>query len=115
MKYLKLFENHKLQEEYLDIIHNKLKNKSEETIIIASATSFKWWLEHNHPEKLDEYLYRITDGEDLSDTIFDIIDEIYKPLNKSKTENKEDQTIANIIQNLGFKAQMKWWKNKYEK
>ncbi len=65
----KIFEN--LEDNYLDSIHDRISN-GEDSIVIVTAGSFRFYLEGNYPEKVEEYFYRVSDGEDITNIIVDI-------------------------------------------
>jgi len=69
LKTYKLFEN--LEDNYLDSIHDRIRN-GEDSIVIVTAGSFRFYLENYYPEKVEEYFYRISDGEDITNIIVDI-------------------------------------------
>jgi oligoribonuclease (3'-5' exoribonuclease) len=72
MKYLALYENKNLVNNFLQTIHQYIDHETEYKINIIIAGSFRFFLEDNYPNLLDEYLYRISDGENIKETILDI-------------------------------------------
>ena len=69
LKPYKLFES--LEDNYLDSIHDRI-NDNEDSMIITVAGSFRFYLEDNYSDKVEEYFYRISDGEDIIKVILDI-------------------------------------------
>jgi len=67
----KKFES--LVDNYLDNIYDRINmNDGTESLEIAASGSFRWFLEDNYSDKLQEYLYRISDGENIPTVIIDI-------------------------------------------
>ncbi len=74
MKYLKNYKKFEksLTDQFLDTIHNSIKNETEDSKVIVVAGQFRFYLEEKYPNKLNEYLYRISDGENIISVILDI-------------------------------------------
>jgi hypothetical protein len=71
LKTCKLFEN--LEDNYLDSIYNRITdNDGSKSTEIVIAGSFRFYLEANYPKKVEEYFYRVSDGEDIVKVIMDI-------------------------------------------
>ena len=87
MKHIKTFENKQLEEEFLDTIFNAINNSTEEPIVTTVAGQFKFYLEENFPNKLTEYLYRISDGEDMRSVVLDM----------SKDMNRDDNMLYELV------------------
>ena len=70
MNYLKSYKSFEgLKDNYLGFIHNRI-NHEDSMVIVAG--SFRFYLEDNYPEKVDEYFYRISDGDNIVSVILDI-------------------------------------------
>lgn len=116
MKYLKTYENKNLLDQFLDEIHNLIKKSDtrDDKMVILMAGQFRFYLEEHYPEKLNEYLYRVSDGEyprevilDMSknmtrdDTLFEIIHAIFPKyeaecLKDTRDNYRYDITVGNI-------------------
>jgi len=98
MKYLKTYENKKLLDQFLDEIHNLIKKSDtkDDKMVILMAGQFRFYLEEHYPEKLNEYLYRVSDGEYPRDVILDI----------SKNLTRDD-TLFEIIHGIFPKYKVK--------
>jgi hypothetical protein len=66
------FINESLIEDFLDKTHEYILNKVYDSMVLVTIGNFRFWLEDNQPEKLSEYLYRISDGENPREVITDI-------------------------------------------
>ena len=78
MKHLKKYKSFeaKLMSEFLDAIFNAIDKKTVQPIVATIAGQFRFYLEDNYTKKLNEYLYRISDGEDMVTVVLDMSKEM---------------------------------------
>jgi hypothetical protein len=76
MKYLQTFESKKLEDDFLNMIHNYIKNKNYDPSVLTIAGVLRFKFKEKYPKKYFEYLYRVTDGENLIEIIKDLTNDI---------------------------------------
>jgi len=75
MKHLKSYKAYEsLLDQFLDEMHNRIKigETRDEKVLNVIAGQFRFYIEEKYPEKLTEYLYRVSDGEDPRKVILEI-------------------------------------------
>ena len=70
--------NENLLDQFLDTIFNTIKDKSQPSIVITVCGQFRFYLEKNYPEKLNEFLYKISDGENMTKVILETSKNMYR-------------------------------------
>jgi hypothetical protein len=81
------FENYSNMENlYLDFVFNKIKNEKNTNIWLL-CSSFKSYLNKYYPGKLNEFYYKITDEQDPSTVMLNMIDDIKEDKNNIIIKN----------------------------
>jgi hypothetical protein len=86
MKYLETYENKKLIDDFLNTIHYYIKNKNYNPSVLTIAGALRFKFKEKYPKKYIEYLYRVSDGEDLIEVI------------KSMTNDIDDEEIKTMLE-----------------